>query len=483
MRALLPSAVVTLISLATACGGKTEDGANSTGSTRTDDGTPGSGSHTPAEGGSQSPDSGTTDNGGTSTDGGGPAHAPASNDPSEEAPSSGTTSVTPAPAESSKPPDSAMPSPVTFGPPPADTPAPMGCGDATRTGSNGSCELDLGCSNDNLSSSCVVQPDGTFACSCSSNAAYGNYVLAGVDDTNACEHAVELCKGGTGIDFAADAGCQDPTVTQATGSCQLLQQCASSANVSDTVTAIWYDTHYSYCSDLGDGRLNCSCSTSAVSREYTLTGQGLDTACQAGMELCTGGMPMFEPSPGCTVTAQSDTKSDCQLQQQCEDTAPVGDGVAAVSDNQTSTCTADSDDTWSCSCSTATRSLTFQLSAEQAAEDRCATVLGLCTDAAAPEPFGEIDCETTSQDASDDNCSTQVTCTQQATAGDFEIELTGIQATSCQRTGDGPWTCGCSSGSEAVTYDVEGDDGWAACTAASAACSERVPVSIGAGAK
>ncbi|HEX2734193.1 MAG TPA: hypothetical protein VHM70_21440 [Polyangiaceae bacterium] len=498
MRALLPCAAITLLSLATACGGKTQDDTNNTAGTRADDGEPGSnkpskgGGKTPvddADGGTTLEDAGSVAGGSKPTDKpepGGPTPASGNTTPGNAESPSETTSTpvtsNPVPVGSSKPPDAMTPAPVTFGPPPPDAPAPMDCMEGARTTSTGYCQLSLSCSNDNLSSNCTAQPDGTYACSCNSNAAYGNYVLSGVDDANACDSALELCKGGTTIQFGTDVTCQEPMLMQFTGACQLMQQCGTSAAVSDTVTAYLYDTHYASCSDDGDGRLSCSCSTNSVSRDYTLTGESLDTACQTALDLCTGDAPPVGPSATCTPVVQSDTKSDCQLQNQCESSAPVGDGSAVVvNDYQSSSCTVGADGTWSCSCSTSTRSLSFQLSDDQEVDDRCASVLGVCTGDAAPEPSGEITCETTSQTASGDYCSTQVTCTQNASVGDLEIGLLGGLSTSCQRASDGMWNCGCSSGVVSVSYDVEGDDGWAACTAASATCSDQVTVQIGTG--
>ncbi|HEX2735599.1 MAG TPA: hypothetical protein VHM70_28560 [Polyangiaceae bacterium] len=497
MRFSLPCVVISLLSIVSACGGKADDGSTNT---KNNDSKPSSGTKKPVKttpsagedaGATQAADDeGTTPNS-TDDDIGGSKPPNATTEPAGTTPPTTGTAIVPTATATpagppiatppiSKPPIGISPMPVGSGTPPADAPVPMDCMDESRTTSTGYCQRTMTCSNDYLSSYCSRQTDGTYACSCNSQYAYGNYILTGVDDTTACDSAIDLCKGGSTVEFGGDVTCLNQQQQQDISYCQIIQQCGTSAKLSDSVTALSYESDYSYCSDLGDGRLSCNCSTSTTSRTYEITGQGLDAACQTGLDLCSADAPAFTTDPTCTPSSRTDGTNQCQLQIQCTNSAAIADGVNIVtSDYQSSYCGLASDGTWSCSCSTSTTSMSFQLAADQMVDDRCSAVLDLCTSNTTPEPSGEISCETSYQQASGDYCNGQVTCTQNATVGDLQVGLNGALSTSCQRTGDGVWNCSCASATESVTYDVEADDGWAACTAASDSCPDKVAVVIG----
>lgn len=359
------------------------------------------------------------------------------------------------------------------------------CDLITKSVSSTYCELQEICGDTAVYSVCNEATADSWTCSCGGGAGgSATYALSGVTGETACGVTQDLCKQGVSPEFDSEPDCSTTYRSATTTSCQFQQTCSQSASVAEGVTALSSASYTSYCSDLGDGSLSCTCTGPRGSRYFDVSDLTGETACEAGMELCLPGAADIGPvSSECTTTTETASPESCSIQLACTNTVQVGEGSAQTSDAPYSTCTLNANDELVCSCASSGRTLTFELQSGADGTAACEQSLDVCEVTEALERSGNVECDVTAQTVSTTTCQSTVQCKQSSTVNDVKIGVYGTVSTYCSNI-EGEWSCDCGSGTASAAFKyqpVEGTDPWDACAEASLVCRQQVGVQIGNG--
>lgn len=360
--------------------------------------------------------------------------------------------------------------------------SPTDCDLLSKSVASNYCDMQEVCGGSSVYSSCSASTDDAWLCSCSGGVSSGSYELAGATGETACGVVRDLCMQGVSPEFDTELDCSTTYRTATTTYCQFQQSCTRSAPLGDGVTALESGSYTAYCSDAGDGSMNCSCYGSNGNRNFDVIGLTGETACEASMELCLPSEASSAPvTSDCATTYEVVSADACTLQLSCIDSFDLGDGTAELSDARGASCSRNADDELICSCSADGRTRSFELLTGADGSTGCDEALDVCETAEAPEPSGDVECDATSQTVSTSVCQSTVQCKQASTVNGVEIGVYGSVSTYCSNI-EGEWSCTCASGTAAAAFNyqpAEGMDPWDACTEASAVCLDQVGVNIG----
>jgi hypothetical protein len=207
---------------------------------------------------------------------------------------------------------------------------------------------------------------------------------------------------------------------------------------------------------------------------------GSSEACAKTANLCSEGVdPEFTEEPVCETTYETQEIEYCEQEQQCTQSADLGDGVTATLNDWQYTWCQETGSAWECSCYGNNGQILFELPGDSSVS--CADASNICQEATEVEPDGPIECERSYQSAGPSYCSAELGCTQSATVGDVEVGLYGSIWTNCEMIDEGTFHCYCQSGSDSADFEVQSDDAWDTCSGAVESCQELVDVQIGQG--
>lgn len=251
-------------------------------------------------------------------------------------------------------------------------------------------------------------------------------------------------------------GCQPVSQSQGTGYCDIQEQCANGYK-------------YSYCSELPDGKWQCSCSGSSGSWELEVTAAAAPCADVAALcEDITS--PEFSDEQQCAVQSQSQGADYCEKQQRCTRSAPLTDTVSVVqSSYDYAYCYADGTNL-GCQCSGNSGSKSFTL-ADVAVSGACDLGLTLCSSDSPAEPVGEASCTVDSESSGSGYCERRETCTETVSIDGTEVSLSGPKYGRCQTDAAGVTTCSCYNNSRSYSFEFAGAaDEPGTCVSAMAVC-------------
>lgn len=377
------------------------------------------------------------------------------------------------------------PPPIFYpGQPPVDAPDPVGCVTSTESVSESSCQIDLTCTNDYISTYCYWDGARSWWCDCSSFYGYQSFELSGADSSSACTTASELCRARVVPEFTEPEVCSVEYQYGDASYCDMQERCTRSSEVAEGVDAVLTTYNTASCYSDGTGALSCQCNNESTYRNYQISGVSGIPACELTLDLCDRDAELvFDEPATCGVTSTFGDSTYCDLQQTCTQTTEVSDGVAALQyDYQSAWCQALADGTSSCSCQTSARYLTFEMQASTVDSSACQSALVACTSEDELAFSGDVTCERAYQSAYGNACDTQLKCTQPATLGRQSLLVVGSLNANCQLAASGSaWSCWCSSGANSATLEVEGSDAWDVCAAASERCPSLVDVQFDSG--
>lgn len=357
----------------------------------------------------------------------------------------------------------------------------IGCESDAQFADSNTCEVAYKCENTKLYSRCLDQGNGSWGCNCESVGGFASFVIEGVTGISACETIADICALGGDPAFSGPEECEPISRFESPENCNVKGQCARPLEA-DAAVSLLTRTSYTVasCFRESDEELNCYCNNGQENNQYWIRGADGNSACEIVQGLCEE-EPEFTGTT-CTPAGNASRQNDCDAQEQCRESASLGDGVTAVrSDFRTVTCTTLAGGYMDCSCNSRRGELSFEYESLSTTTS-CEEALTACGDLTVEFDDGPIECERSSQDGEGDICNATLHCTKGGTIGELEVTAHGYLTTSCVPSADGTlWSCLCWSGQEKGTPMTaeRGTNTWESCSAAVEKCREVVDIQFG----
>lgn len=269
-----------------------------------------------------------------------------------------------------------------------------------------------------------------------------------------CELTLQLCADRTPIAFDGAYDCEAAIDGTVGSSCSRQRRCSRETTlpgglvVSDVIEA------GVECS--GNGPINCACtaldgSTSGISFADVLAPE----ACELAYSVCLEGVtPALQAEPTCTVRPPDlNTETRCVREQQCEQTATLGDATVTLAEYTQGSCGGDGAE-WSCNCWDSTRAAYYTHAFEQDSTTTCALAFTQCQTALTTEVAGPTSCQVVEDRRGPEGCWLEHSCSRFA-EGELQIERKNSTVVTCQPDpmGGDDWLCQCTT-AEAASHAV-----------------------------
>jgi hypothetical protein len=200
---------------------------------------------------------------------------------------------------------------------------------------------------------------GQNRCDCSTNFGVKSYQLSSAITSSSCRTIATLCD--QEVEFSAAPTCTPSSQYVSTGTCNLAQECTTTAAVSDGVTALRTESQSGQCQDLKNGNASCSCYGNQKSIQFDLPSATTTIrTCVAAQAVCnsTDELQLADPVK-CEATYQSASTQSCNAQMTCSQSATQGTQQLVVYGSLYVGCQPNAvGSTWSCSCSSGTNTTT-----------------------------------------------------------------------------------------------------------------------------
>jgi hypothetical protein len=186
----------------------------------------------------------------------------------------------------------------------------------------------------------------------------------------------------------------------------------------------------------------CTCSSSAGTRTYELSGVEDLAACEAVTDLCLSDDPTPSGPVECEPRIEARTASQCQVQRVCKQELEEGSGVS-VSTTNGAYCVDDGTGRLLCTC----ENQRYQYYVEgNDGMTACDALLDYCDDAVAPTYGDAEDCRPQYQASSADHCEVQSNCLRKSEIDDgiYLVQNDYVQST-CRAGVDGLAVCTCQN--------------------------------------
>jgi hypothetical protein len=352
---------------------------------------------------------------------------------------------------------------------------PEGCERDNSTEGSGSCNLGFTCNDVYHSVFCNEGAGDDWKCYCMGLVG-GTYSIRSETSGAACAVAGAFCAG-RGPDLGELPVECEPTEKSDSLSCSRQLHCEHLIDLEEGTAVVFEETSQVSCSEEGvTGIVYCSCGGEHEEvRDATLLDIAAEDACGPALSLCNAKQRKPAGPRACEPESLSASPGQCGLAQGCAQPLELDDGtVVSVYSSDFINCATTATDQSRCDCSDDSGTFTFDIDAETTI-DSCTQAGQICSRRDEIEAGEDVACTIQSQSVSGNVCSTELNCSQSGTLGDIVIARQAFLLVSCSEAAPG-WACSCSAAGSSVAVDVEADDVWDACSAASDACPGAIDI-------
>ena len=237
-------------------------------------------------------------------------------------------------------------------------------------GKNCTRTVDLGdgitAQQNNYKSANCYNENGQLLCQCSNGQVYRSYQISGVGITTSCQVTMDLCDSDEALVFDEPAVCMTTYQDASDGYCNASQQCRSTTQVSDGITAVLDDYPYADCQDLGTGSALCSCSNNQGYMRFETESSASDlNTCTSATEICAAADIIDLSGPiDCSRSYQSASSQYCDAQLTCTQAGVLGGQDLLVYGDLYVNCSQPtSGGPWTCTCSSGQESASSEVDA------------------------------------------------------------------------------------------------------------------------
>ena len=354
---------------------------------------------------------------------------------------------------------------------------PEGCERDNSTEGSGSCNVGFTCNDVYHSVFCNEGAGDDWKCYCMGSVG-GTYSVRSETSGAACAVAGAFCAG-KGPDLGELPVECEPTERSDSLSCSRQVHCEHRIELEGGTAVFVEETSQVSCGETGvAGSVYCSCGGENDGPRYeTLLDIAAEEACGPALSLCNAKQRKPAGPRACEPESLSASPGQCGLAQGCAQPLELDDGtVVSVYSSDFINCVTTATDQSRCDCSddSGTGTFTFGIDAETTI-DSCTQAGDICSRRDEIEAGEDVACTIQSQSVAGNVCSIELHCSQSGTLGDLEIARQAYLLVSCSEAAPG-WACSCSTADSSVAVDVEADDVWDACSAASGACPGAIDI-------
>lgn len=254
------------------------------------------------------------------------------------------------------------------------------------------------------------------------------------------------------------SGCEPDYRSQNNQYCELSYSCDQGY----LWTSCWADGGQSYC--------DCS---SEFGWSSILVGASIDVACGTAAEFCAAGTRIDRSTQSCQIDYEDASSNYCSLQQSCVSQGQTAGGVDVGVTSWSNTWCQRNGSEWTCDCSKANDYLSLSFTPSDNGIVACREANSICNSQDF-ELNGVVQCERSSQSASDNYCDVGLRCYQETVVDNATVAINSWGSAYCERDSDLEWGCYCNGLGFSGGFSIEGSSPWDSCEAAGDMCTRLI---------